>query len=96
MLKIFKNKSLRYGIPFLVFMMGAPFLVHEFQRLRYDYKPLLAPDVFREEMKKKGIKMKEPGEVTLESEYAKIKDIDTSNWKIKRIPRPWEDSAETK
>ncbi|XP_043461695.1 cytochrome c oxidase assembly protein COX16 homolog, mitochondrial [Leptopilina heterotoma] len=95
MLKIFKNKSVKFGIPFLVFMLGAPFLVNEFQRLRYEYKPLIAQDVLRDEMKKKGLHMKKPGEVTLESEYAKIKDKDTSNWEIKRIPRPYEE-PETK
>ncbi|XP_051155746.1 cytochrome c oxidase assembly protein COX16 homolog, mitochondrial [Leptopilina boulardi] len=91
MSNIFKNKSVRYGIPFLVFVIGAPFLLNEFQQLRFQYKPLMESDVVREEIKKRGIKMRKPGDITLESEYEKIKDNDTRIWEIKRIPRPWEE-----
>lgn len=36
--------------------------------------------------------MKKPGEVTLESEYEKIKDLDIDNWEQIRGPRPWEEN----
>lgn len=35
--------------------------------------------------------MKDAKEVTLESEYEKIAQIDTSNWENVRGPRPWEE-----
>lgn len=42
-------------------------------------------------MKKFGVNMKKHTEVTLESEYEKIKGIDIDNWEQKRGPRPWEE-----
>lgn len=35
--------------------------------------------------------MKAVGEVTLETEYEKIKQIDIEHWDNVRGPRPWED-----
>lgn len=35
--------------------------------------------------------MKKPGEVTLETEFEKIKKLDIDNWDQKRGPRPWEE-----
>lgn len=40
-----------------------------------------------------GIKMKKEGEVTLETEYEKIKTLDIDNWEPVRGPRPWEENA---
>lgn len=37
--------------------------------------------------------MKKPGEVTLESEYEKIKQLDIDNWEQIRGPRPWEENT---
>lgn len=37
--------------------------------------------------------MKDPKEVTLESEYEKIKDLDLTNWENVRGPRPWEEKT---
>lgn len=37
--------------------------------------------------------MKKPGEVTLESEYEKVKDLDIDNWEQIRGPRPWEEDT---
>lgn len=35
--------------------------------------------------------MKAPGEVTIDSEYEKVKSIDIDQWEQKRGPRPWEE-----
>lgn len=40
---------------------------------RYEYSQKSVID--REELEKRGITMKKPGEVTLESEYEKLKDV---------------------
>lgn len=45
------------------------------------------------ELKKYGIEMKKPGEVTLESEYEKLKELDIDNWENIRGPRPWEEDT---
>lgn len=44
-----------------------------------------------DEMKKYGIEMKKPGEVTIETEFEKIKKLDIDNWEQVRGPRPWEE-----
>lgn len=56
---------------------------------RFDYfsKPQLKP----EDVEKAGVKMKKKGEVTLDTEFEKIKTIDINNWENKRGPRPWEE-----
>ena len=35
--------------------------------------------------------MKNPEDVTLESEYEKVKKLDIDSWENKRGPRPWEE-----
>lgn len=43
-------------------------------------------------MKAMGFNMvKTEKEITLESEYEKIKDMDIEHWEQKRGPRPWEE-----
>lgn len=44
-----------------------------------------------EEMKKYGVNMKKREEVTLETEYDKVKSIDIEHWSNIRGPRPWEE-----
>lgn len=46
-----------------------------------------------EEVKKHGIEMKKPGEVTVEGEFEKLKDMDIDNWEQIRGPRPWEENT---
>lgn len=57
-----------------------------FHRFKYFRNTFVTP----EEMAKHGIAMKKRGEVTLESEYEKIKNMDIDNWTNIRGPRPWE------
>lgn len=59
--------------------------------LRYKFTKTSSLD--RRELQRLGIEMKKPGEVTLESEYEKIKDLDIDNWKQVRGPRPWEETT---
>lgn len=47
-----------------------------FFSFQFSRKTTLRPD----ELDKIGVKMKEAGEVTLETEYEKIKEIDIDNW----------------
>lgn len=71
-------------------IVGGSFGLREFTQLRYQFRKvsLVNPD----EAKKMGVEMKKPGEVTLESEFEKIKKLDIDNWEQKRGPRPWEEN----
>ncbi|XP_030764570.1 cytochrome c oxidase assembly protein COX16 homolog, mitochondrial [Sitophilus oryzae] len=90
--KFLKKRSVKYGVPFLLLMLGGSFGLKEFTNLRYQFRNVSA--VNYEEAKKLGIDMKKPGEVTLESEYEKIKNMDIDNWEQVRGPRPWEEKDE--
>ncbi|XP_046677849.1 cytochrome c oxidase assembly protein COX16 homolog, mitochondrial [Homalodisca vitripennis] len=87
--KITKSRFVRFGIPFLTLVVGGSFGLRNFTSLRYEYsnKSMAA----REEIIKRGIEMKKQGEVTLEAEYEKVKDLDIDNWTNIRGPRPWEE-----
>ncbi|XP_030376440.1 cytochrome c oxidase assembly protein COX16 homolog, mitochondrial [Scaptodrosophila lebanonensis] len=90
---IYKKKSFKYGVPFLLMMVAGSFGLQQFSNLRYQYakKQPVSP----EDMKKYGITMKKRGEVTLETEYDKVKVIDIDHWENKRGPRPWEEEELT-
>lgn len=49
-------------------------------RYQFSKKTTLRAD----ELEKIGIQMKKPGEVTLETEYEKVKTLDIDNWENKR------------
>lgn len=87
-LRFFQRKSVKLGIPFLVLVVGGSFGLQQFTENRYRFKKnqLLSPV----ELKRHGIVKKEKSEVTLETEFEKIKKIDIDNWENKRGPRPWE------
>ncbi|XP_008576900.1 PREDICTED: cytochrome c oxidase assembly protein COX16 homolog, mitochondrial [Galeopterus variegatus] len=78
-----KNKTLRYGVPMLLLIVGGSFGLREFSQIRYDaVKSKIDPEL------EKKLKM---SKVSLESEYEKIKDSTFDDWKNIRGPRPWED-----
>ncbi|XP_047594531.1 cytochrome c oxidase assembly protein COX16 homolog, mitochondrial isoform X1 [Lutra lutra] len=91
-----KNKTLRYGVPMLLLIVGGSFGLREFSQIRYDavkIKAVLRRSVLGQvelidpELEKK-LKM---NKISLESEYEKIKDSAFDDWKNIRGPRPWED-----
>ncbi|XP_025830218.1 cytochrome c oxidase assembly protein COX16 homolog, mitochondrial [Agrilus planipennis] len=91
-LKVSKSKFMKYGVPFLIAIIGGSFGLKEFTQIKYDYAKVKPIDTG--ELKKLGVDMKKPGEVTLETEYEKIKDMDIDNWEQVRGPRPWEESVQ--
>ncbi|XP_055540634.1 cytochrome c oxidase assembly protein COX16 homolog, mitochondrial [Wyeomyia smithii] len=86
-----RQKFFRFGVPFLCLIVGGSFGLQQFAQLRYTFskKGTLTP----EEAEKYGITMKKPEEVTLETEYEKVKSIDIDNWDNVRGPRPWEEGT---
>ncbi|CAD6991311.1 unnamed protein product [Ceratitis capitata] len=81
---------MKYGVPFLILIVGGSFGLEQFTRLRYQFsrKKPVTPD----EMEKYGVTMKKAEEVTLDSEYEKIKGLNIDEWENKRGPRPWEET----
>ncbi|XP_076777922.1 cytochrome c oxidase assembly protein COX16 homolog, mitochondrial isoform X2 [Arvicanthis niloticus] len=78
-----KNKTLRYGVPMLLLVVGGSFGLREFSQIRYDAVTVKIDPELEKKLK--------VNKITLESEYEKIKDSTFENWKNIRGPRPWED-----
>ncbi|XP_055637879.1 cytochrome c oxidase assembly protein COX16 homolog, mitochondrial [Toxorhynchites rutilus septentrionalis] len=86
-----QKKFFRFGVPFLVLIVAGSFGLKQFAQLRYTYSK--KGTLTQEEAEKHGLVMKKPEEVTLETEFEKIKALDIDNWESVRGPRPWEDET---
>ncbi|XP_059208990.1 cytochrome c oxidase assembly protein COX16 homolog, mitochondrial [Centropristis striata] len=85
-----KNKTLKYGVPMILLVVGGSFGLREFTQIRYDdqrVKRKLDPSL---EAKVNVQKQS----VILEEEYMKLEKTNLDEWKNIRGPRPWEDSKE--
>ncbi|KAJ4922542.1 hypothetical protein JOQ06_021837 [Pogonophryne albipinna] len=85
-----KNKTIQYGVPMLLLVVGGSFGLREFTQIRYDSQRI---------MKKLDPSLEaqvnvERQPVILEEEYEKIKKVNMEEWRNIRGPRPWEDSRE--
>ncbi|XP_032680697.1 cytochrome c oxidase assembly protein COX16 homolog, mitochondrial [Odontomachus brunneus] len=90
---MFKYKTIKYGIPFMIFVIGGSFGLREFAELRYVYKNTR---YIKDDVKDTGIVMKAPEEITLEKEYENLQKVDIDNWENTRIQRPWDETIGTK
>ncbi|XP_015119894.1 cytochrome c oxidase assembly protein COX16 homolog, mitochondrial [Diachasma alloeum] len=86
-LKFLNYRSVKHGLPFVLFIVGGSFGLREFTNVRYEYR---ATKQVQDNLESSGIPMKEKHETTLEATYETIKELDTDNWENKRIARPWE------
>ncbi|KAM8737326.1 cytochrome c oxidase assembly protein COX16 homolog, mitochondrial [Acanthopagrus schlegelii] len=85
-----RNKTVRYGVPMLLLVVGGSFGLKEFTQLRYDEQKIrkkLDPSL---EAK---VNVQKQSSI-LEEEYEKLKEANLDEWKNIRGPRPWEDSKE--
>ncbi|XP_065354336.1 cytochrome c oxidase assembly protein COX16 homolog, mitochondrial [Calliphora vicina] len=92
--KLKRNKSFKYGIPFLILMVGGSFGLQEFTKIRYQFSK--QQTVTPEELEEFGIAMKKREEVTIDKVYEKVKTLNLDDWENKRGPRPWEENFNTK
>ncbi|XP_056151319.1 cytochrome c oxidase assembly protein COX16 homolog, mitochondrial [Lampris incognitus] len=85
-----RNKTVRYGVPMLLLVVGGSFGLREFTQIRYDAQKLrkkLDPALEAKVNNQRQSHM-------LEEEYEKLKDVNLDQWRNIRGPRPWEDSKE--
>ncbi|KAL4710997.1 hypothetical protein ACJJTC_017962 [Scirpophaga incertulas] len=83
---LYRNRFYRFGVPFLLFVVGGSFGLKEWTQIRYEFSQVKG--VSKEEAKKMGLD--KTRDVTLESVYEDIQQLDIDNWENKRGPRPWE------
>ncbi|XP_068802241.1 cytochrome c oxidase assembly protein COX16 homolog, mitochondrial [Struthio camelus] len=84
--RLWRGRTMTFGIPLLLYLVGGSFGLREFAQIRYDVHKLhgKVDPALKEKLKEKN--------VTLESEYQKLEKSDLDNWENIRGPRPWEDS----
>ncbi|XP_071354598.1 cytochrome c oxidase assembly protein COX16 homolog, mitochondrial [Trachinotus anak] len=85
-----RNKTVKYGVPMLLLVVGGSFGLREFTQIRYDSQKIkrrLDPS-----LEAKVNIEKQP--VMLEEEYERMREMNLDEWKNIRGPRPWEDSRE--
>lgn len=84
------RRSFKYGIPFLLAIVGGSFGLKEFAQLRYTFSK---KSTVKEDIKRSGMEVKDQKESSIEKQYEKLKDMDLDNWEQVRGPRPWEEKA---
>lgn len=93
--KLLQNKHFKYGVPFLIAVIGGSFGLQFYSQLRYDvYKQrhiITKTQALREAIGAN----KKP--TTIEEEYEDYKkNVDIDNWKNIRGPRPWDETSHIK
>lgn len=88
-LKFLSNKHVKHGLPFLILMTAGVFGIREFASVKYEFRKNETIDPYS-----LGVKTKKKGEVTLESEFEKIKKLDIDNWENIRGPRLWDETPQ--
>ncbi|CAG9790886.1 unnamed protein product [Diatraea saccharalis] len=87
-----KKRSFRYGLPFILFVIGGSFGLREWTQIRYQFAQVKG--VSREEAEKMGLHKEK--KVSLETVYDDIQKLDIDNWENKRGPRPLEENLKPK
>uniref|UniRef100_A0A8C4TW35 Cytochrome c oxidase assembly protein COX16 homolog, mitochondrial n=1 Tax=Falco tinnunculus TaxID=100819 RepID=A0A8C4TW35_FALTI len=84
--KLCRGRTVTFGVPLLLYLIGGSFGLREFAQIRYDVHRLhgKVDPTLKEKLKQ--------NTVTLESEYEKLEKSDLDNWENIRGPRLWEDS----
>ncbi|TKR60306.1 hypothetical protein L596_027571 [Steinernema carpocapsae] len=86
-------KFIRVGLPFFSIVFGGAFGLHYFQQVRYDFRKTRQIDenldVLRDDLKESGLKVRK--DVSIDSVYKEVVELDTENWENIRGPREFED-----
>lgn len=89
--RVMKRRFVRFGVPFLLFIVGGSFGLKEFTSIRYTFRE--SKKITNQEAQKLGIKMKMGEQApSVEKIYEEIEKSDLDSWENIRGPRPWEDS----
>ncbi|KAK7104448.1 hypothetical protein V1264_019166 [Littorina saxatilis] len=88
-----KRRFVRFGIPFIAFIVGGSFALKQFCSVRYDFQR--SKKITHQEAEQYGIKLKSEegtGNQSIETVYEEYERTDLDTWENIRGPRPWEDS----
>lgn len=83
-----KNKHIKFGLPFMIMVVGGSFGLKYYSELRYDIQ---SERHIMTKTKELQDMIGPTKQVTIEEEYEEYKKtVDLDNWKNIRGPRPWE------
>ncbi|VDM71195.1 unnamed protein product [Strongylus vulgaris] len=89
-------KFIRVGLPFFTIVLGGAYGLHYFQQVRFDFRKLKQQDAnlehLRSDLEKSGLRLRK--NVTLDTVYKEVANLDTENWENIRGPREFEDNSE--
>lgn len=87
--KIKNNKHFKYGLPFLIVVVGGSFVLKLYTKLRFEIKDeRIVVTKTKEIQKLTGVQIKPKSLEEEYEDYMKTQNLD--DWQNKRIPRPWE------
>ncbi|RCN45251.1 hypothetical protein ANCCAN_08751, partial [Ancylostoma caninum] len=93
------NRNLRFirvGLPFFSIVLGGAYGLHYFQQVRLDFRKLKQQDANLEHLKsdleKSGVRLRK--NVTVDTVYKEVANLDTEHWENIRGPRESEDNSE--
>ena len=95
--KIKQNRHFKYGAPFIILIVGAPFVLQKICSVRYEYRnaQLMTPDQEKEFFENNpNIKKRPASEITLEKIYEETVKDTPDDYQMIRGPRPWEDNSQ--
>ncbi|KAM9477947.1 cytochrome c oxidase assembly protein COX16 homolog, mitochondrial isoform 2-T4 [Clarias gariepinus] len=85
-----RSRTVRYGVPMLMLVVGGSFGLREFTQIRYDAQKIKRKMDPALEARVKS----HPHTNILQEEYEKLQQVDLDNWMNIRGPRPWENSEQ--
>ncbi len=86
------RRHLKYGVPFVALVVGSPFLLKEFQQVRFEYKTQKAASKeLVDALNERGI---EKRDVDINKVLADVQKEVVDDYQIVRGPRPWEEPSE--
>lgn len=92
--KLNENRHFKYGAPFMILVVGSPFVLQHLMSVRYEYRNVefLTPEKVKE-LEQKGVRVKPKSETTLEKIYEETVKNTPDDYEMIRGPRPWEDNS---
>lgn len=89
--KLLQNKHFKFGVPFLIGVVGGSFGLQYYSQLRYDIQK--ERKIITKTKEIQALIKTKPR--TIEEEYEEYqKTVDLDNWQNIRGPRPWEEGGE--
>ncbi len=94
--RVLESRHFRFGLPFVVLVVGAPFVLKDLNQVRYEYtgqKKVI--ENINKTADDLGLKRRPTEELTIENLHKETEDkYQSEDYAMVRGPRPWETDSE--